>query len=176
VLSICGGLGLQAGVHVRRGADGLVATVLGDELGLLIGKHGHTIDAVEYLVNALISRRLDGPGHVTVDAQDYRRRREAVLHDAAERAARTVAETGREVMMEPMSSAERKVVHLYLKDHDEVETESAGREPQRCVVVRLLGSGPSEDEDDGAASDPAPAAPAAPDAAPADPAAPDADG
>jgi spoIIIJ-associated protein len=157
VLAICSGLGLEASVHVRRGADdGVVATVLGDELGLLIGKHGHTIDAVEYLVNALLARRGEPGGHVTVDAQDYRRRREAVLHDAAERTAQTVAATGRAVTMEPMSSAERKVVHLYLRDNAEVETESAGREPQRCVVVRPFGSAPLRSEEaDGAAEPPA---------------------
>ena len=118
VLAICAGLGLDAGVHVRKAPDGVVATVQGDELGLLIGKHGHTIDAVEYLVNALVHRRLEDAEHVTVDAQDYRRRREAVLHDAAERAAQTAAASGAPVTMEPMSSAERKVVHLHLKDHD----------------------------------------------------------
>lgn len=146
VLAICAGLGLDAGVHVRKADDGVVATVQGEELGLLIGKHGHTIDAVEYLVNALIARRLDGAGHVTVDAQDYRRRREAVLHDAAERAAQTAAATGRPVTMEPMSSAERKVVHLHLKDDAAVVTESAGREPQRCVVVRPRGLEPELDD------------------------------
>ncbi len=152
VLAICAGLGLDAGVHVRKAPDGVVATVQGDELGLLIGKHGHTIDAVEYLVNALVARRLDDAGHITVDAQDYRRRREAVLHDAAERAAQTAAATGRPVTMEPMSSAERKVVHLHLKDDDAVVTESAGREPQRCVVVRPAGLEP--DQEDTAEHDP----------------------
>jgi spoIIIJ-associated protein len=152
VLAICAGLGLDAGVHVRKAPDGVVATVQGDELGLLIGKHGHTIDAIEYLVNALVHRRLEDAEHVTVDAQDYRRRREAVLHDAAERAAQTAAASGSPVTMEPMSSAERKVVHLHLKDHDAVVTESEGREPQRCVVV--LPRGLVSDPDDTAEHDP----------------------
>jgi spoIIIJ-associated protein len=165
VLAVCSGLGLETTVHVRSSADGVVATVLGEELGLLIGKHGHTIDAVEYLVNALVARRGEPAGHVTVDAQDYRRRREAVLHDAAERTAQTVVATGRPVTMEPMSSAERKVVHLYLREHDEVETESAGREPQRCVVVRPHGSESvsASDGDGDASASPSAAGPHEPD-------------
>ena len=103
-------------------------------------------------MNALVHRRLEDAEHVTVDAQDYRRRREAVLHDAAERAAQTAAASGAPVTMEPMSSAERKVVHLHLKDHDAVVTESAGREPQRCVVVRPRGLEP--DPEDTAEHDP----------------------
>ena len=73
---------------------------------------------------------------IVVDAQDYRRRREAVLRDTAERAVQQLLATGQPVSLEPMSSAERKVVHLVLQDHPQVETESGGREPNRCVVIR----------------------------------------
>ncbi len=134
--AICGGIGLDAAVHVGQGADGIVATVEGDELGLLIGKHGHTIDAVQYLVNAIVLRGEENATPIVVDAQDYRRRREAVLRDTAERAAKDAVDTGAPVELEPMSSAERKIVHMVLQDHPDVVTESGGREPQRCVVVR----------------------------------------
>jgi predicted RNA-binding protein Jag len=136
VEAICGGIGLDATVHVGEGPDGLVATVDGDDLGLLIGKHGHTIDAVQYLVNAMVLRGTEGAATITVDAQDYRRRREAVLRDTAERAARDAVATGGPIDLEPMSSAERKIIHLVLQDHPEVETGSAGREPQRHVIVQ----------------------------------------
>jgi spoIIIJ-associated protein len=136
LLSICGGIGLDTTVHVGQGPDGLVATVEGDDLGLLIGKHGHTIDAVQYLVNAIVLRGEENAAPIVVDAQDYRRRREAVLRDTAERATQEAIATGRPVSLEPMSSAERKIVHLVLQDHPKVVTESGGREPNRCVVVR----------------------------------------
>lgn len=138
--AICGGIGLDAAVHVGTGPEGLVATVEGDDLGLLIGKHGHTIDAVQYLVNATVLRGTDGGRPITVDAQGYRRRREAVLREAAERAAAEALASGGPVSLEPMSSAERKIVHLALQDDPRVETESGGREPQRCVVVRPSGA------------------------------------
>ena len=136
VTAICGGIGLDATVHVGQAADGLVATVEGDDLGLLIGKHGHTIDAVQYLVNAIALRGQEDAAPIVVDAQDYRRRREAVLRDTAERAAHEALATGQPVALEPMSSAERKIVHLALQERGDVVTESGGREPNRCVVVR----------------------------------------
>ncbi len=135
--AICGGIGLEATVTVGEGPSGLVATVEGDELGLLIGKHGHTIDAVQYLVNAIVLRGEEDATPIVVDAQDYRRRREAVLRDTAERATQDAIATGKPISLEPMSSAERKIVHLVLQDHPQVVTESGGREPNRCVVVRL---------------------------------------
>ena len=134
--AICGGIGLETTVHVGQGEHGLVATVEGDDLGLLIGKHGHTIDAVQYLVNATVLRGEENAAPIVVDAQDYRRRREAVLRDTAERAVQEMLATGQPVSLEPMSSAERQVVHLVLQDHPQVETESGGREPNRCVVIR----------------------------------------
>ena len=136
VTAICQGIGLDADVHVGQGATGIVATVEGDDLGLLIGKHGHTIDAVQYLVNAIVLRGEESATPIVVDAQGYRRRREAVLRETAERAAAEALATGRPVSLEPMSSAERKIVHLVLQDHAGVVTESGGREPNRCVVVR----------------------------------------
>ena len=129
--AICEGIGLEASVSVGQGPNGLVANVEGD----LIGKHGHTIDAVQYLVNAMVLRGQEDATPVVVDAQDYRRRRESVLRETAERAAQEALATGQPVSLEPMSSAERKIVHLVLQERSDVTTESGGREPQRCVVV-----------------------------------------
>lgn len=134
--AICAGIGVPAEIRIERTATGLRATLDGDDLGLLIGKHGHTIDAIQYLVNATVLRGRDDVGPIVVDAQGYRERREVVLRDTAERAAREALDGNRPVTLEPMSSAERKVVHLYLQERDDVVTESSGREPRRCVVVR----------------------------------------
>jgi spoIIIJ-associated protein len=134
--AVCSGVGLDAEVHVARTGDGLAATLRGTDLGLLIGRRGHTMDALQYLVNAMLHHATGERIPVTVDAQDYRRRREAALHDTADRAAADAVRTGTAVSLEPMSSVERKVVHLHLQERAAVVTESAGREPHRYVVVR----------------------------------------
>lgn len=134
--AICVGVGVPASIAVERDERGLVATLEGEDLGLVIGKHGHTIDAIQYLVNAIVLRGTEGATPIIVDAQGYRERRDAVLRDTAERAAREALEEDRAVTLEPMSSAERKAIHLHLQDREDVVTESSGREPRRCVVVR----------------------------------------
>ena len=115
--------------------DGVVTvTCSGDDLGLLIGKHGQTIDAIQYLANAVA--RAAGADHaVVVDAAGYRARRTASLEAVARRSAHRAAATRRRVELDPMTAVERKIVHEALKDDPEVETESEGSEPNRYVVV-----------------------------------------
>jgi spoIIIJ-associated protein len=113
-----------------------VVTVMcsGEDLGLFIGKHGQTIDAIQYLANAVA--RAEGAEHeVVVDAAGYRARRTASLAAVASRSARQAATTGSAVELEPMTPVERKIVHEALKDDPEVETQSEGSEPNRYVVV-----------------------------------------
>jgi len=143
--AVAAGLGLDVTVHVAETSEDVVATLSGGDLGVLIGRHGHTIDALQYLVNASTSR-LEGAKHVTVDAQGYRERREATLREAASRAARDAVRSGGPIALDPMSSVERKIVHLYLKDRDDVETESEGREPFRHIVVRPREAEPDPSE------------------------------
>jgi spoIIIJ-associated protein len=129
-------LGLHAAVQLVESEERVTATVTGDDLGLLIGRHGHTIDAVQYLANAIVHRHEDAPVEVVVDAQGYRARRERTLRDVAARAAADAIRTGEPVPLEPMSSVERKIVHLYLKaEVPRVQTASEGTEPNRHVVV-----------------------------------------
>jgi spoIIIJ-associated protein len=105
-------------------------------LGLLIGKHGQTIDAIQYLVNAIVSRGLpDERQQVVVDASGYRARREATLASIARRSAERAVQFGDRVELEPMTAVERKVVHVALKEYPGVETTSEGTEPNRFVVV-----------------------------------------
>ena len=117
----------------ERGED-LVATLGGADLGLLIGRHGQTIDALQYLANALAHRR-GSSRRVIVDAAGYRGRRETALHALAQRTAERATATGSPVALEPMTSVERKVVHEFLKEDPEVETTSEGSEPNRYVVI-----------------------------------------
>jgi spoIIIJ-associated protein len=108
----------------------------GADLGILIGKHGQTIDALQYLLNAVASRGEAGrPKRVVVDAAGYRERREATLGAIALRSAERALATGSPVELDPMSAAERKIVHLRLKGVAGVKTTSVGVEPNRCVVV-----------------------------------------
>lgn len=115
--------------------DGVVTvTCTGADLGLFIGKHGQTIDAIQYLANAIV--RTEGGGHaVVVDAAGYRARRTATLDTMAKRTAQRASATGRRVELDPMTPVERKIVHEALKDDPEVETLSEGSEPNRYVVV-----------------------------------------
>jgi spoIIIJ-associated protein len=115
--------------------DGVVTvTCSGADLGLFIGKHGQTIDAIQYLANAIA--RAEGAEHaVLVDAAGYRARRSASLEAVASRSARLASATGNAVELDPMTAVERKIVHEALKDDPEVETQSEGSEPNRYVVV-----------------------------------------
>ncbi|MGH3136028.1 MAG: RNA-binding cell elongation regulator Jag/EloR [Gaiellaceae bacterium] len=120
--------------------DGTVTvTCTGADLGLFIGKHGQTIDAIQYLANAM-ARSQGYQYDVVVDAAGYRARRTATLETLARRAAQRASATGRRIELEPMTPVERKIVHEVLKDDPEVATESEGSEPNRYVVVlpRLL--------------------------------------
>ena len=135
------GIGVRCRIDLHEEEDTLVATCTGGNLGLLIGKHGQTIDAVQYLVNAAVSRAFpDDRKQVVVDASGYRARREATLAAIAHRSAERAVQFGGRVELEPMTAVERKVVHLALRDHPEVETTSEGSEPNRFVVVLPAGS------------------------------------
>jgi spoIIIJ-associated protein len=138
VAAVASGLGLGATLHVGETDEAVTATLSGGELGVVIGKHGKTIDAVQYLVNAIRAREGDAKP-VVIDAQNYRRRREQALGETAERAARDAVRTGQPVALDPMTSVERKIVHLLLKEHADVETSSDGREPFRHIVVSPAG-------------------------------------
>jgi len=129
-------MGVRARIELREDEESLVASVVGRELGLVIGKHGQTIDAIQYLVNAIIWRgQTDDRKPVVVDAAGYRARREATLDALAVRNAERAVSSGRPVELEPMTAVERKVVHVHLKEFSGVTTRSEGTEPNRFVVI-----------------------------------------
>jgi spoIIIJ-associated protein len=133
-------LGLGSDVSIEDGPDGIRAVLGGSDLGLFIGRHGQTIDAVQHLAFKVANRDAgrDAAVRVTVDAAGYRERREQVLHRQAEQAAEKATRSGRPVALDAMSASERKVVHEFLKDRDDVETYSEGTEPDRHLVVAPL--------------------------------------
>jgi spoIIIJ-associated protein len=129
-------IGTQARMEIVEDEDAVTATFVGRELGLLIGKHGQTIDAIQYLANAVVWRgRGEERKPVVVDAAGYRTRREATLSALAKRSAERAVSSARAVDLEPMTAVERKVVHVCLKDFPGVVTRSEGTEPNRFVVI-----------------------------------------
>ncbi|MFL6006628.1 MAG: RNA-binding cell elongation regulator Jag/EloR [Gaiellaceae bacterium] len=128
-------LGVHCEVDVREDEAGLRVECHGGDVGALIGRFGQTIDAVQYLITAIVARREGERIEVTIDAEGYRERRREMLERLAIRSAERARETGEPVELDPMSSVERKIVHLRLQDVADVETSSAGAEPNRYVVV-----------------------------------------
>jgi spoIIIJ-associated protein len=135
VSRVTSALGLGATVDVEEGEEEIRATVNGDDLGLLIGKHGATIDALQHLAWRAAFRGERIRKQVVVDAAGYRERREAALQRAADRAVEDALNFGRPVELEPMRAPERKIVHNYLSERTDVDTHSEGDEPDRRLVV-----------------------------------------
>ena len=135
-------LDLDADVEVSEDEDRIEGKVDGEELGLLIGRRGQTIDAIQLLCYRAAFRGLQDRKRVAVDAAGYRERRRETIERQADRAAERALESGKEIELEPMTPMERKIVHDALKDRSGVETFSEGDEPERCVIVApLLNSG-----------------------------------
>ena len=133
---VCAALGAPVRIEIQEDDEILTATVSGPDLGLVIGKRGQTIDALQYLATAIVFRGVEERKSVVVDAAGYRDRRRATLEQQADRAAAEALASGGAVSLEPMSAVERKIVHLHLQERGDVETESDGNEPSRFVVVR----------------------------------------
>ncbi|MGI8558786.1 MAG: protein jag [Solirubrobacteraceae bacterium] len=127
-------LGLEADVRVEGSPEELVGTVEGADVGLLIGRHGQTIEAVQHLAQRIVLRGGSGP-RVVVDAGGYRAEREATLQAQANDAADSALGSGEPVALPPMSAAERRFVHEHLRERGDVETHSEGQEPERRLIV-----------------------------------------
>jgi spoIIIJ-associated protein len=136
VQRIVEGIGVNAQVELDEDDETITVSCSGPDLGMLIGRHGQTIDAIQYLANAAMYRgHAEDRKEVVVDAAGYRARRRASLEALAVRSAERAVSNGEPVELEPMTAVERKVVHLRLKEFDGVETTSEGTEPNRFVVV-----------------------------------------
>jgi spoIIIJ-associated protein len=123
---------------VEEDAEAIRATVAGDDLALLIGRHGQTIDALQLLCYQAAFRGDGERKRVIVDAAGYREKRREVLERRADRAADDASRTSQPVELEAMSAQERRVVHDYLKERAGLETYSEGDEPNRYVIVSPL--------------------------------------
>jgi spoIIIJ-associated protein len=136
VTRILDAFGVEGRLDLHEDDDTVTVTCSGADVAILIGRHGQTIDAVQYLLNAISHRSYgDERKEVIVDAAGYRERRRATLESLAVRTAQQVLTNGERVELDPMTAVERKVVHLRLKEFDGVQTASEGTEPNRYVVV-----------------------------------------
>ena len=132
-------MGIQATVVVREPSDErpmpVVLDVQGDDLGILIGRQGDTLRDLQYITRLIASRKLQRWVNVVVDVAGYKKRRERVLTELAERMAERVIADGRPLSLEPMPAHERRIVHIALRDHEQVTTESTGEGQRRKVVI-----------------------------------------
>jgi spoIIIJ-associated protein len=129
-------IGVVGRVDVQEVDEEITLTVAGADLGMLIGRHGQTIDAIQYLANAIVFRRHpEDRKEIVIDAAGYRARRRASLEALAVRSAQRAIADAEPVELEPMTAVERKVVHVRLKEFTGVETSSEGTEPNRYVVI-----------------------------------------
>jgi spoIIIJ-associated protein len=131
-------VGVDASVRVHEDGDAVTGEFVGDDLGLLIGHHGQTIDAIQHIAYRIAYRGATNRKRVVVDAAGYRERRAVALRAAADQAAEAAIHDRRPVALEAMSALERKVVHEHLKARHDVETYSEGEEPARRLVVAPL--------------------------------------
>lgn len=133
---ILAAMGLKAEVRPKGVSDGSIQLeVSGPDMGVVIGKHGSTINALQYLVGLIAHKRIGERVRVVVDAEDYRSRRERTLQDLAMSYARRVKETGQEAVLDALQSYERRIIHTALVDDPDVYTYSEGEEPDRRVVI-----------------------------------------
>ncbi len=136
VQDILAGIGIHGRIESYLEDDNnLHIDIIGSDCGVAIGRHGETLDAIQYLANIVANRWIDEYLRVVVDVAGYRRRREQRLQQTAKRTATRVLETGRESKLKPMSPAERRVVHMTLREMDGITTYSEGAEPRRYVVI-----------------------------------------
>ena len=135
---IVAAVGVDATVHVEEDAEEVRAQLEGEDLGLIIGRHGQMIDAIQHIAYRVASRGVSNRKRVVVDAAGYRERRAVALRAAADQAAEAAIHDRRPITLEAMTALERKVVHEHLKSRHDVETYSEGEEPDRRLVVAPL--------------------------------------
>jgi len=128
-------LGMDTDVEIQQREGTLILEVIGEDLGLLIGRRGETLTSLQFVLNLILAKRLKKWSRVVVDVEGYRSRREATLSGLAKRMAYRVQQTGQAVALEAMPAGERRIIHLALADHPQVSTGSVGEGDHRKVVI-----------------------------------------
>lgn len=138
LLNVTKMMGVEVTVSVHRDEEGNIRVDMhGDTVGILIGRRGETLDALQYLTSLTVNKGQDDYTRVTLDNENYRAKREEALTRLANRMANRAVKTGRKVVMEPMNPYERRILHSALQSNDAVDTHSEGDEPNRHVVITL---------------------------------------
>jgi spoIIIJ-associated protein len=119
----------------EEGQRPVLVDIHGDDLGVLIGRRAEILNALQYIVNLIVSKQVEHWVQVVVDVEGYRARRERQLRQMANRMADQAIKTGRRQVLEPMTASERRIVHLELRDHPNVSTQSIGEDPARKVTI-----------------------------------------
>ncbi len=132
---IFGAMGLDVTVSAKTGDESLDVEMEGSRMGLVIGKHGDTLDALQYLTSLVVNRESDERVRVILDTENYREKRQAALLQLSSRLADKVARTGKKHTLEPMNPYERRIIHSSLQGNEDVTTFSIGEEPYRKVVI-----------------------------------------
>lgn len=130
-------MGLAVSMSVSEDEDCVTINLRGEDLGLLIGKHGQTLDALQYLMNLVAQRDARDRLRIVLDIEDYRKRRAETLEQLALRLADRAKRSGERVVLEPMTPHERKIIHMSLQSDSRIETFSEGQEPFRRVVITV---------------------------------------
>lgn len=128
---------LEVNIEQITKEDTRIFNIRGNDLGILIGKHGQTLDALQYLTNLTANRDAESKVRIVLDVEDYRQRRTDTLTRLASRLGDNVKRRGEKVVLEPMSSNERKIIHMALQNDQRIVTYSEGEEPYRKVVIAL---------------------------------------
>lgn len=126
---------LDVAVHTVEGEEFTTLDLVGKDLGILIGRRGETLDALQYLTNLTVSRHFEERSKFILDVEGYRAKREETLERLAKKLADRVKESGKNISLEPMSPYERRIIHTILQSDDQVRTFSEGEEPYRKVVI-----------------------------------------
>ena len=126
---------LDVEIEGRAAEEGYVLSITGDKLGILIGKHGQTLDALQYIVNLAANRQQNQRIHFVIDVEGYREKRTESLKKLAKSLSERAIKMRKDVRLEPMSRYERKIIHLTLQDNPKVTTQSTGTEPYRYVII-----------------------------------------
>ena len=128
-------MGISAVIEKMIKADRITLHIHGNDLGVLIGKHGQTLDALQYIINLKANKGKENRFFIMLDVENYRARREETLKTLAHRLASRVKRNRNKVVLEPMNGCERKIIHVALQDPEHVRTESEGQDPYRHVVI-----------------------------------------
>jgi len=129
-------MGITANLEITHEEDQITVRLTGDDIGIVIGRRGETLDALQYLLSLVVNRRSEEYTRVIMDVADYRKKREETLVRLAKRVAEKVIKYRKNITLEPMNPYERRIIHSTLQNHKYVETQSTGEEPNRRVIVR----------------------------------------